>query len=74
MKIFLKTSGGLMVSYLKSVKKHVSDILYIDFKLYSNVVIPSWVDLDPFIRPKRGVVEADSRLSKKVSTTSTFIP
>jgi hypothetical protein len=53
-----------MVSYLKSVEKHVSDIPYIAFKLYNNIFVPSWVDLDPC--PKRRVVEVNFRLSKKV--------
>ena len=65
MTIFLNKLGVLMVSYIKSVEKHASDIPYIAFKLYSNIVVPSWVDLDPC--PKRGVVEAYFRLSKMVS-------
>jgi hypothetical protein len=70
--IFLKKLGDLMVSYLKSVEKHVYDIPYISFKLYNNIVVPSWVDLDPC--PKRGVMEAYFRLLKKVSTISTSSP
>jgi len=35
-----------MVSYFISSKKNMSYIPYIDFKLYGNIVIPSWVDLD----------------------------
>ena len=27
-----------MVNYLSSVEKHMSDISYIDFKFYSNIV------------------------------------
>jgi hypothetical protein len=49
--IFLKIRG-LMVSYLKSVEKHAFDIPYIDFKLYSNIVVPSWVDLDPLSKER----------------------
>jgi hypothetical protein len=61
-----------MVSYLKSVEKHMSDIPYIAFKLYSNIVVPSWVDLDPC--PKRGVVEVDFSILKKVSMISVSSP
>lgn len=43
-----------MVNYLRIVKKHAFDIPYIAFKLYSNIVVLSWVDLDPC--PKSGVV------------------
>jgi hypothetical protein len=56
-----------MGSYLKSVEKHTSDIPYISLKLYNNIVVPIWVDFDPY-QPKRGVAEVDFRLSKKVST------
>jgi len=52
-----------MVSYLNSAKKNTSDILYIDFKLYGNIFIHSWVDLDPF--PMRGVAEENFRRLKK---------
>jgi len=55
-----------MVSYLNSVKKHAFNMLNIAFKLYSNIVVPNWVDFDR-LGPKRGVVEADFKLSKKVS-------
>jgi hypothetical protein len=57
-----------MVNYLKSGEKHASGILYIAFNLYSNIVVPSWVYLEPC--PKRGAVEAHFRFSKKVSTIS----
>jgi endogenous inhibitor of DNA gyrase (YacG/DUF329 family) len=68
--IFLKNLGELMVSYLKSVEKHASDIPYIAFKLYNNIVVPSnWVDLEPY-QPKRGVAEVNFRILKKVSMTS----
>jgi hypothetical protein len=62
--IFLKNLGDLMVSYLKSSRKHTSDISYIDFKLYSNIVVPSWVDLvDSCTGPNIGVMEAYFRIS-----------
>ena len=58
----------LMANYLKSIKKHMFDMPYINFKLYSNIVDPSKVDFD---RPclEREVVEADLRILKKVSMT-----
>ena len=55
-----------MVHYLKSIKKHMFDMSFIAFKLYNNIVVPIWVDFD-WPGPKRGVVEADFRLLKKVS-------
>ena len=64
MYIFIKHSTNIF--YLNNVEKHMSNILYISFKLYNNIVVPNWVGLDPF--PKRGVVEAYFRISKKVST------
>jgi hypothetical protein len=63
-----------MVSYLKSDEKNVSNIPYIDFKLYSSILVPSWVDLDPCTQPKGGVVEAYFRLLKKLFMTSTSSP
>jgi hypothetical protein len=49
-----------MVSYLKGVEKHLFDIPHIAFKLFSNIVVPSWADLtNPYTRPNRGVVKAD---------------
>jgi hypothetical protein len=62
-----------MISYLKSVEKHTFDIPNIAFKLYSNIVVHGWVDLEP-CQPKRGVVEADFSISKKVSTISVLSP
>jgi len=62
-----------MVSYPKSVEKHTSNISYNVFKLYCNIFVPSWVDLDPYSWPKRGV-EANFKLSKKVSMTPTSSP
>jgi hypothetical protein len=62
--IFVKIYGGLKVSYLSSVEQHVFDIPYIPFKLYSNIVVPNWVDLDPC--PKREVVEINFWILKKV--------
>jgi hypothetical protein len=61
-----------MVSYLKSLKKHASDIPYIVFKLYNNIVVPSSVYLDAC--SKSGVVEANFRLSKKVLMISASSP
>ena len=56
-----------MVScYLKSAEKHAFDMPNIDFMLYSNIVVPSWVEFDQ-LGPKRGVVEVDFKLLKKVS-------
>ena len=55
-----------MVSYLKSVEKHIPDIPYIDFKLYNNIVVPNWVDFDT-LGPKRGMVETYLRFWNKVS-------
>jgi hypothetical protein len=53
-----------MVSYLGGAKKHVSGILYIAFKLYNNIFVPNWVDLN--LCPRRGVVEVDFNIFKKV--------
>ena len=41
-----------MVVYLSNSKKHMSNIQYISFKLYSIIVVHNWVDYEPF--PKRG--------------------
>ena len=56
----------LMVSYLNITNKFASDMPYFAFKLYSNIVVPNYVDFD---RPgsKRGAVFADLRVSKKDS-------
>lgn len=54
-----------MVNYLSSVEKHTSNILYIAFEFCNDIVIPSWVDLDPC--PNRVVMEANFRILKKVS-------
>ena len=35
-----------MVTYLKSSEKHAFDKLKFYFKLYSNIVVPNWVDFD----------------------------
>ena len=56
-----------MVTYLKIFEKHALDKPKFAFKLYSNIVVPNWVDFDWLSSPKRGVVEANLRLSKKVS-------
>ena len=62
-----------MVSYLKSPEKDVFDIPHITFKLYSNIVVPSWVlDDGPF--PKRWVADANFMLSKKVLMISMSSP
>ena len=63
--IFLKIRES-MVNYLKSVEKHATSMPYIAFKLYSNIVVPSRVKFD-HLCPKRGVVESDLNISKKVS-------
>jgi len=36
-------------------------------KLYNNIAVPNWVDFDLPPGPKRGMVEADFRISNKVS-------
>jgi hypothetical protein len=54
-----------MASYLSSVEKHMFDIPCITFNMYNNIVVPSWVDLDPCLG--RGAVEVDFRILKKVS-------
>jgi hypothetical protein len=52
-----------MVSYLKSVVKHASDIPYIASKFYSNIVVPSSVYLAEFCTELNiGVVEEDFML------------
>jgi hypothetical protein len=73
-KIFLKKSGDLMVSYFKSPKKNTFDIPYIYFKFYSNIVFPSWVEFDPCTQPKRGAVEEDFGISRKLSMTLVSTP
>ena len=35
-----------MVTYLKISKKHAFDKENFAFKLYSNIVVPNWVDFD----------------------------
>ena len=57
----------LLINYLNIVDKHVFDMPNFAFKLYSNIFVPSWVDFDWALGPKRGVVEAYFRLSKMVS-------
>jgi len=56
----------MMISYLNLGNKHSLDMPNFAFKLCSNIVVPIWVEFD-WLGPKRGVVEADFRLSKKVS-------
>lgn len=53
-----------MVSYLRSDEKNMSNMLYIYFRLYNNIVVLSLVDLET--APMRGVVETNFRLLKKV--------
>ena len=50
-----------MVIYLKSAKKHLSEIPHIAF----NIIVSNCVEFEKQ-NPKRGVVEAGLRLSKKV--------
>ena len=65
---FLKINiRQLLVNYLNIVKKLVFDMPNFSFTLYSNIVVPRWVEFDWALGPKRGVVEADFRLSKMVS-------
>ena len=61
-----------MVNYLSSAKKHAFDTPYIAFKLYSKIVVPIWVDLDPCLN--RSVVGAYFRILKKVLEISTSSP
>ena len=35
-----------MVTYLKISEKHAFDNPKFSFKLYSNIVVPNWVDFD----------------------------
>jgi hypothetical protein len=55
----------MIFSYLNITEKHAFDMPKFSFKLYSNIVVPKWVDFD-WLGPKRGVVEADFRLLNKV--------
>ena len=57
-----------MITYLKISEKRAFEKPKISFELYSNIIVPSWVDSDWSPGPKRGVVEENLRLSKKVST------
>ena len=43
-----------MVAYLKISKKHAFDKPKFAFKLYSNIIFPSWVDFEWTPGPKRG--------------------
>jgi hypothetical protein len=53
-----------MISYLKSVVKHGFDVPYIGFNLYSNIIVPSWVEfVDSYSGPNRGVMRVDFNLS-----------
>jgi hypothetical protein len=65
---FIKiNTRNLLFNYLNISEKHAFDMPNFSFMLYGNIVIPSWVDFDRGMDPKRGVVEADFRLSKMVS-------
>jgi hypothetical protein len=55
-----------MDNYLNIVEKHVLEMPNFSFKMYSNIVVPNWVDFDR-LGPKRGVVEVDFGILKKVS-------
>ena len=54
-----------MINYLNNAKKHAFEIPYIYFKFYSNILVPSCIDLDPC--SNRGLVEETFRILKKVS-------
>jgi hypothetical protein len=56
----------MMVIYLNIAEKHAFNMPKFSFKLYSNIVIPNWLEFDR-LGPKRVVVEADFKLSNKVS-------
>ena len=56
-----------MVTYLKISKKNAFNKPKFSFTLYSNIVVPNWVDFDRPPGQKRGVVEENLRLLKKVS-------
>ena len=65
---FLKINiSHLLVNYLNITEKHAFDMPKFSFTLYSNISIRSWVHFSWALGPKRGVVEADFRLSKMVS-------
>ena len=51
-----------MVNYLNIVEKHEFDKPNFAFKLYDNIIVPSWVDFDWLPSPKKGVVEANFML------------
>ena len=63
-----------MVTYLKSSKKHAFDKPNFAFKLYSKIVVPNWVDFELPLGPKRGAVEENLKLSKKVSVIGVSSP
>ena len=73
MERFLKKLWDLMISYLKSSKKHAFDIPFFTFKLYNNIVVASSLLLD-IPSSKRRVVEPYFRLWHKVSLISTSSP
>jgi hypothetical protein len=65
---FLKINiRHLLVNYLTIVEKHMFDMPNFSFTLYSNISVPSWVDFDRALGPKKGVVEAYFGISKMVS-------
>ena len=55
-----------MATNLNIVEKFASDMPYFASKLYSNILVPNYVDFDR-PGPKRRVMEANLRLSKKAS-------
>ena len=62
-----------MVTYFKISKKHAFDKPKFALKLYSNIVVPNWVDFVWPLGPKRGVVEAKFKgLEKGVNDMSTI--
>ena len=62
-----------MVSYNKITKKHTSDMPYFAFKLYSNIVVPNYVEFD-WPGSNRGVEFFVLRLSKKASVIQVSSP
>ena len=58
----------MVITYLKISEKHAFNKPKFAFKLYSNIVVPNWVDFNCLLGPKRGVLEENLRLSKMVST------
>ena len=55
-----------MVTYPKISEKHAFDKPNFAFKLYNNITVPNWVDFGRPSGSKRGVVEANLRLSENI--------